>query len=188
MPQFISGKNSPKRSPGTESRDSMMLFYKEIESPVGKLKLVASNDALIAILWERERPNRIKLAMLKNDPQQPVLVETERQLEQYFAGTRTEFHLPLDPTGTEFQKKVWRALREIPFGQTRSYLDLAKSIGSAKALRAVGAANGKNPLSIVVPCHRVVGASGALTGFAAGLEVKAKLLSHERCGRSSAQG
>lgn len=157
----------------------MMLFYKEVESPVGKLKLVASANALVAILWERERPNRIKLAMAKSDPQQPILLETERQLEEYFAGTRNEFNLPLEPAGTEFQKKVWRALREIPFGQTRSYLDLAKSIGSAKAVRAVGAANGKNPLSIVVPCHRVVGANGTLTGFAGGLEVKAKLLAHE---------
>ena len=158
-----------------------MLFYKEVESPVGKLKLVASANALVAILWERERPNRIKLAMAKSDPQQPILLETERQLEEYFAGTRNEFNLPLEPAGTEFQKKVWRALREIPFGQTRSYLDLAKSIGSAKAVRAVGAANGKNPLSIVVPCHRVVGANGTLTGFAGGLEVKAKLLAHEGC-------
>jgi methylated-DNA-[protein]-cysteine S-methyltransferase len=157
----------------------MMLFYKEVESPVGKLKLVASATALVAIVWARERPNRIKLAMLKYDPPQPILVETERQLEEYFAGTRNDFNLPLEPAGTEFQKKVWRALREIPFGQTRSYLDLAKSIGSAKAVRAVGAANGKNPLSIVVPCHRVVGVNGTLTGFAGGLEVKAKLLAHE---------
>jgi methylated-DNA-[protein]-cysteine S-methyltransferase len=159
----------------------MMLSYKEMESPVGKLKLVANANALVAILWERERPNRIKLAMLKCNPQQPILVETERQLQEYFAGTRNEFHLPLEPTGTEFQKKVWRALREIPFGQTRSYLEMAKSIGSAKAVRAVGAANGKNPLSIIVPCHRVIGANGTLTGFAGGIEVKAKLLAHERC-------
>ena len=159
----------------------MTLFYREMESPVGKLKLVTSADALVAILWERERPNRIQLVTLNCDPQQPILLETERQLKEYFAGTRNEFNLPLEPAGTEFQKKVWRALREIPFGQTRSYLDLAKSIGSAKAVRAVGAANGKNPLSIVVPCHRVVGANGALTGFAGGLEVKAKLLAHEGC-------
>ena len=159
----------------------MMLFYKEMESPVGKLKLVAGANALVAILWEREPPNRIKLATLECDPQQPILLETQRQLKEYFAGTRNEFHLPLEPAGTEFQKKVWRALQAIPFGQTRSYLDLAKSIGSAKAVRAVGAANGKNPLSIVVPCHRVVGANGTLTGFAGGLEVKAKLLAHEGC-------
>ena len=157
----------------------MTLFCKEMESPVGKLKLVASTNALHAILWEQERPNRVKLAPLKLDPQQPILIETERQLREYFVGTRKEFDLPLEPAGSEFQKKVWRALREIPFGQTRSYLDLARSVGSAKAVRAVGAANGKNPLSIVVPCHRVVGANGALTGFAGGLEVKAKLLALE---------
>jgi len=164
-----------------------MLSYKEMESAVGKLKLVARADALVAVLWEREPPNRVKLAMLSYDPQQPILIETERQLKEYFAGIRNEFNLPLEPAGTEFQKKVWRALRDIPFGQTRSYLDLAKSIGSAKAVRAVGAANGKNPLSIVVPCHRVVGADGALTGFAGGLEVKAKLLAHEGCRSFSAQ-
>lgn len=165
----------------------MILFYKEMESSVGKLKLVASVNAVVAILWEREPPNRIKLAMLKCDPEQPILLETERQLKEYFAGTRNEFNLPLEPVGTEFQKKVWRALQKIPFGQTRSYLDLAKSIGSAKAVRAVGAANGKNPLSIVVPCHRVIGANGTLTGFAGGLEVKAKLLAHEGCRSFSGQ-
>jgi methylated-DNA-[protein]-cysteine S-methyltransferase len=157
----------------------MTLFCKEIESPVGKLKTVASTNALLAVLWEQERPNRVKLGPLKFDPQQPILIETERQLREYFTGTRKEFDLPLEPTGSEFQKKVWRALREIPFGQTRSYLDLARSVGSDKAVRAVGAANGKNPLSIVVPCHRVVGANGTLTGFAGGLEVKAKLLALE---------
>ena len=146
-----------------------MLSYKEMESPVGKLKLVANANALVAILWGRERPNRIKLAMLRSDPQQPILLEAERQLEEYFAGTRNEFNLPLEPAGTEFQKKVWRALRDIPFGQTRSYLDLAKSIGSAQAVRAVGAANGKNPLSVVVPCHRVVGANGARARFSGGV-------------------
>ena len=157
----------------------MTLFYKEVESPVGKLKLVASANALVAILWEQERPNRVKLPALKLDAQQPILLEAERQLSEYFSGTRTEFDLPLEPNGSDFQKKVWRALREIPFGQTRSYLYLAKTVGSAKAVRAVGAANGKNPLSIVVPCHRVVGADGSLTGFAGGLDVKAKLLALE---------
>jgi methylated-DNA-[protein]-cysteine S-methyltransferase len=107
------------------------------------------------------------------------LCETERQLAEYFAGKRTRFDLPLEPRGTQFQKKIWQALREIPFGQTRSYLDLAKAAGSPKAARAVGAANGKNPLSIVVPCHRVIGADGRLNGFAAGVEIKATLLALE---------
>ena len=156
----------------------MTLFYKEVETPVGKIKLVASTTALVAVLWEQERPDRVRLAA-KLDTRQPILLEAERQLSEYFSGTRTEFDLPLELNGSEFQKKVWRALREIPFGQTRSYLYLAKTVGSAKAVRAVGAANGKNPLSIVVPCHRVVGANGSLTGFAGGLDAKAKLLALE---------
>ena len=113
------------------------------------------------------------------NPDHPVLNETERQLAEYFSSTRTAFDLPLAPRGSEFQKTVWQALRKIPFGETRSYLALAKELGSANAVRAVGAANGKNPLSIVVPCHRVIGTDGALTGFAGGLEVKAKLLDFE---------
>ena len=157
----------------------MRLFYKEIESPVGKLKLVASADALVAVLWQREDQNRVKLDAATLDSQQPILLETERQLSEYFSGGRTEFDLPLQPDGSEFQKKVWRALREIPFGQTRSYIELAKALGSSKAARAVGAANSKNPLSIIVPCHRVVGADGSLTGFAGGIETKAALLAHE---------
>ena len=157
----------------------MTLSYKEIDSPVGKLKLVASEDGLVAVLWEQERPNRVKLSAMNLDPRHPVLIEAERQLAEYFSGARKEFELPLHPRGSDFQKKVWQALREIPFGETRSYLDLAREIGSAKAVRAVGAANGKNPLSIVVPCHRVLGADGSLTGFAGGLEAKAKLLALE---------
>jgi methylated-DNA-[protein]-cysteine S-methyltransferase len=155
------------------------LFYKEMASPVGNLKLIANANALIAVLWEKERPNRVKLGAMHFDPRHPILIEAERQLIEYFSGRRIGFDLPLDPRGSEFQKKVWRALREIPFGKTRSYLDLAKAIGSAKAVRAVGAANGKNPMAIVVPCHRVIGANGALTGFAGGLEAKAKLLALE---------
>ena len=157
----------------------MTLFYKEIESPVGKLKLVANADALVAVLWQRGDRNRVKLDAATLDSQQPILLETERQLTEYFSGARTEFDLPLQPDGSEFQKKVWQALREIPFGQTRSYLELAKALGSSKAARAVGAANGKNPLSIIVPCHRVVGADGSLTGFAGGIATKAALLALE---------
>ena len=157
----------------------MTLFYKELESPVGKLKLIASPNALVAVLWERERLDRVRIEAAKPDRHHPILCEAERQLAEYFAGKRTRFDLPLEPRGTQFQKKIWQALREIPFGQTRSYLDLAKAAGSPRAARAVGAANGKNPLSIVVPCHRVIGADGKLTGFAAGLEIKAKLLALE---------
>jgi methylated-DNA-[protein]-cysteine S-methyltransferase len=157
----------------------MTLSYKEMESPVGKLKLVATSNALVAVLWERERPNRVKLDAMNLDSSHPILIETERQLTEYFHGARTAFDLPLEPHGSDFQKKVWQSLREIPFGKTRSYLELANELGSSKASRAVGAANSKNPLSIVVPCHRVIGADGSLTGFAGGLEVKAKLLAIE---------
>jgi methylated-DNA-[protein]-cysteine S-methyltransferase len=163
---------------------TMTLFYKETESPVGKLKLIANPNALVAVLSEYERADRIKLGAARLNPQHPILLEAERQLKEYFSGERTEFNLPLEPNGSAFQKKVWRALGEIPFGQTRSYSELAKAVGSAKACRAVGAANGRNPLAIVVPCHRVIGSDGSLTGYAGGLEVKAALLALEA--RSSA--
>ena len=157
----------------------MTLFYKEMQSPVGKLKLIASSNALVAVLWEQERPDRVRLDLAKLDLRHPILCEAERQLTEYFAGKRTQFDLPLEPRGTQFQRKIWQALREIPFGQARSYLDLAKAAGSPRAARAVGAANGKNPLSIVVPCHRAIGADGRLNGFAGGVETKAKLLALE---------
>jgi methylated-DNA-[protein]-cysteine S-methyltransferase len=158
----------------------MSLSYKEINSPVGKLKLVASEKGLVAILWQNDRPERIPLGEMVEESEQKVLVETEKQLTEYFAGERREFELPLDMRGTRFQKDVWDALLGIPFGEMRSYGDLAKQLGSPAASRAVGAANGKNPISIVVPCHRVIGSSGKLTGFAGGLEVKARLLEMER--------
>jgi len=109
-------------------------------------------------------------------------VAAERQLAEYFSGRRKAFDLRLDFAGTEFQKKVWRALLTIPFGETRSYGEIAKQIGSPKAVRAVGAANGRNPISIVAPCHRVIGSTGKLTGFAGGLDTKAFLLDLERAG------
>lgn len=159
----------------------MSLYYKEIKSPVGKLKLVADESALIAILWESDGPARVRLnGAPKPGHEHAVLSAAEEQLGEYFAGKRESFDLPLAPLGTEFQKKVWKALRRIPFGKTWSYRELAVAIGSPKASRAVGAANGRNPLSIVVPCHRVIGADGSLTGFAAGVEVKAKLIELER--------
>ena len=157
----------------------MSLAYKYVASPVGKLKLVASETGLIAILWENDNPRRVRLADLVEDNNQGILVETERQLNEYFAGNRDEFSIPLDMRGTAFQKDVWRALQAIPFGKTRSYGETANQVGRPTASRAVGAANGRNPISIVVPCHRVVGSSGKLTGFAGGLEAKAHLLNLE---------
>jgi methylated-DNA-[protein]-cysteine S-methyltransferase len=158
----------------------MSLACKMIESPIGKLKLVASDKGLVAILWEKDSPRRVPLSELVEDGQHPVLVETERQLGEYFAGKRKAFSVALDIRGTHFQKDVWKALLAIPFGETRSYGQLAKQLGNPGASRAVGAANGRNPVSIIVPCHRVIGSSGKLTGFAGGLDTKAHLLSLEK--------
>ena len=157
----------------------MSLSCKFVASPIGKLKLVASDKGLVAVLWEKENPGRVRLNELLEDPSHPVLCKTERQLEEYFAGSRQSFSLPLDMRGTRFQNQVWEALLAIPFGETRSYGQLANQLGNPKATRAVGAANGRNPIAIVVPCHRVIGFSGKLTGFAGGLEAKAHLLALE---------
>jgi methylated-DNA-[protein]-cysteine S-methyltransferase len=154
---------------------------KTMPSPVGLLTLVASDIGLAAILWENDPPGRVRLHYAPGDSD--VLRETERQLSEYFAGTRAAFDLPLDFTGTDFQKSVWQALLTIPFGETRSYAQIARQIGKPKAMRAVGAANGRNPISIVAPCHRVIGANGTLTGFAGGLEAKARLLALETASR-----
>ncbi|MGH8047469.1 MAG: methylated-DNA--[protein]-cysteine S-methyltransferase [Chthoniobacterales bacterium] len=156
-----------------------MYFYKTTKTPVGRLKLIASDRGLAAILWENDNPERVRLAPLAEDKNHPVLLETERQLGDYFAGKREKFSLKFDPVGTEFQKDVWSALSTIPFGETRSYAQIAAQIGRPKAVRAVGAANGKNPISIIVPCHRVIGSNGTLTGFAGGLQIKAALLELE---------
>ncbi len=153
---------------------------KTVPSPVGALTLVASDAGLAAILWENDPPARVRLGPLAAQPDHPVLVATERQLAAYFAGSLTAFTVPLDAAGTAFQERVWAALRTIPFGETRSYSDIARQIGQPTASRAVGAANGRNPVSIVTPCHRVVGAAGDLTGFAGGLAAKTQLLAHER--------
>jgi methylated-DNA-[protein]-cysteine S-methyltransferase len=158
----------------------MSLAYKIIESPVGKLKLVASDKGLVAILWDNDRPHRgVPPNELVANEQHFVLVETERQLREYFAGKRKAFNVSLDMRGTRFQKDVWEALLAIPFGETRSYGQIANQLGNPRATRAVGAANGKNPVSIIVPCHRVIGSSGKLTGFGGGLETKAQLLNLE---------
>lgn len=157
----------------------MTYAYKLMDSPVGQLKLVANGERLAAILWEHDRPNRVRLGELIEANDRPVLIETERQLNEFFAGTRHEFDLPLTFQGTDFQKQVWAALLTIPYGQTRSYAEIATQIGNVNAVRAVGAANGRNPISIVAPCHRVIGASGELTGFAGGLANKMLLLSLE---------
>jgi methylated-DNA-[protein]-cysteine S-methyltransferase len=159
----------------------MSLVYKFIPSPIGRLKLVASREGVVAILWARETPSHadLELGEMRNEDSNRTLLETERQLNEYFAGKRREFSLRLDMRGTTFQKNVWEALLAIPYGETRSYGQIAKQIGRPSASRAVGAANGQNPIPIVVPCHRVIGSTGKLTGFGGGLDVKAKLLDLE---------
>jgi methylated-DNA-[protein]-cysteine S-methyltransferase len=153
--------------------------YKTTKSPVGRLKLVASERGLAAILWENDDPKRVRLAALVEDKNHPVLRETESQLNDYFAGKLKKFSLKFDFAGTDFQRKVWRALAAIPFGETPSYREIARQIGRPEAARAVGAAIGRNPVSIIVPCHRVIGSNGKLTGFAGGLATKASLLKLE---------
>lgn len=157
----------------------MSYVYKMVPSPVGLIKLVASDKGLAAILWENDDPKRVRLSPLSEGKNHPVLLETEKQLNDYFAKKLEEFTVKLDFVGTDFQKKVWTALLTIPFSETRSYGQIADQIGNPKAVRAVGAANGKNPIAIIAPCHRVIGSNGKLTGFAGGLETKAFLLNLE---------
>jgi len=140
---------------------------------------VASDSGLAAILWENDNPRRVPVNLVAEDPDHPVLIETEKQLREYFAGQRQVFSVPLDFGGTEFQNQVWQALLSIPFGETRTYTEIARQIGKPAAVRAVGAANGRNPISIIAPCHRVLGSTGNLTGFAGGLQAKAHLLALE---------
>ena len=156
-----------------------MLHHSALSSPVGTLTLVADEAALVALLWQDDRPGRVPLEAVAEGRDHPVLAATAAQLAEYFAGARTAFDLPLAPRGTAFQRAVWGELAAIPYGETRSYADIARALGQPSATRAVGAANGRNPLSIVVPCHRVVGSDGSLTGFAGGIEGKHWLLAHE---------
>lgn len=157
------------------------LYRTTLPSPVGTLTLVASDTGLVAVLWPDDPPGRVRLGAMAERADHPVLAAAARQLADYFAGARTAFDLPLDWRGTDFQKSVWAALLTIPFGERRSYGAIARQIGRPTASRAVGAANGRNPLSIVAPCHRVIGSDGAATGFAGGLAAKRFLLDHESC-------
>ncbi len=157
----------------------MTHVFTAFDSPVGRLKLVAGAQGLVAVLWPDDRPGRVPLGALSEDGAHPVLVQTARELDAYFAGRRTAFSVPLDFRGTVFQKRVWSALLTIPFGERRTYGQIAEQLGHPTASRAVGAANGRNPISIIAPCHRVVGAGGQLTGFAGGLDAKAYLLELE---------
>jgi len=163
-----------------------------MDSPIGTLTLVASAEGLRALMWGDDDVSRVKGVEDASDADSVDQVGDERhradevlaaaveQLEEYFTGERTEFDIPLDPIGTEFQQAAWSALRTIPYGATWTYGAQARAMGDARKARAVGAANGRNPIGIIVPCHRVVGADGSLTGFAGGLQTKAWLLDHER--------
>ena len=162
-----------------EATASLAVHYKLIGSPIGTLTLVARQKSLAGICWERDDSNGMPSIARTEDMTHPVLVEAERQLNEYFDGRRQAFSLRLEFAGTDFQKKVWRAVMTIPFGETRSYGQIAKQVGNARAMRAVGSANGKNPFSIVVPCHRVVGAAGEATGSGVGLECRRFLLALE---------
>ena len=157
----------------------MTLAHRPYDAPFGTLQLYASDHGLRAVVWPNEHGDRLALGDAVSVADHPVLDATVAQLDEYFAGTRTEFDLPLDPRGTDFQLAAWRALADIPYGETATYAEQAARIGRPTAVRAVGAANGRNPLSIVLPCHRVVGSDGSLTGFAAGLDAKRWLLNHE---------
>lgn len=145
-----------------------------LATPIGTLHLVARGGALVELLL----PN--KPAPELRPGTHAVLVDAAKQLREYFAGTRDAFDLPLAPDGTAFQRRVWDALLAIPHGVTRSYGDIARAIGSPTASRAVGAANGQNPIAIIIPCHRVIGSSGSLTGYGGGMPTKKWLLEHER--------
>lgn len=164
------------------ARAAERFVCKKVDSPIGGLVLVGNDDGLAAILWACDNPGRVRLNIVAEDERCPVLVETARQLEEYFAGRRHAFDVKLNFIGTPFQNRVWKALLRIPFGQTRSYGQIARELGNPRATRAVGAANGKNPIAIIAPCHRVIGASGALRGFAGGLKAKETLLALETAG------
>ena len=152
-------------------------YQAHIDSPIGVLTLVASDVGIRKILWEDQTAD-VEDAVL--DDGHPVIVAAVEQLDEYFRGDRQTFDLPLDLIGTDFQKQAWLALASVPYGETTSYGEQAERIGRKGAFRAVGAANGKNPVPIVLPCHRIVGANGDLTGFAGGLGIKRQLLALEQ--------
>ncbi|MDR1489384.1 MAG: methylated-DNA--[protein]-cysteine S-methyltransferase [Desulfovibrio sp.] len=152
-------------------------FY---DSPVGRLCLVEEDEALTGLSFVREDPaEMLRAAPEPVSPESRLLAAACVQLGEYFAGRRGVFDLPLDPRGTDFQREVWEALRAIPFGETRSYAQVAAAVGRPRAFRAVGSANNKNPVGIIIPCHRVIGSDGSLVGYAAGLERKRFLLDLE---------
>jgi methylated-DNA-[protein]-cysteine S-methyltransferase len=154
------------------------LCHTVVATPIGPLTLVATPDALREVRFPNGRPPAAGDGPLR--PDHPVLAEAARQLGEYFDGSRLAFDVPLDPRGSPFQLAAWRGLTTIPYGETVSYGEQARRLGHDGKARAIGAANGSNPLPVIVPCHRVIGSNGSLTGFGGGLETKAWLLHHER--------
>ena len=154
----------------------MSLYIKQLSSPLGNLKISATDSGEItSIVFVEEND----FYTTTNDPEIPILIEAKKQLSEYFEGNRRDFNLKLSPVGTDFQKRVWQQLQTIPFGKTVSYQKMANELGDPKVIRAAASANGKNPISIIIPCHRVIGSNGSLTGYAGGLHRKKWLLSHE---------
>lgn len=165
-----------------------------MKSPIGTLRLEAEQGAIIAVHFadgedctknrrEEQDEQTAKNRNMENRENREVLETAVRQIEEYFEGKRTEFSVPVSPSGTEFQKKVWHALRQIPYGETRSYEEVAQMVENPRAHRAVGMANHKNPIPLLIPCHRVIGKNGKLTGYAGGLDKKTALLELERSGK-----
>jgi methylated-DNA-[protein]-cysteine S-methyltransferase len=164
------------------------LLFTEIPSPVDPLTLVSDGRALTHLEFEHPKWPAGARESWRRDDDLPLFAQARAQLDAYFAGERTAFELPLAPSGTDFQMLVWAQLRRIPYGGTISYAALARAIGDPKATRAVGAANGRNPISIIVPCHRVIGSDGSLTGFGGGIERKKRLLALEAAGAARQVG
>ena len=157
----------------------MIEAHTKIQTPVGPIYLSASERGLTQVGFRKPKAQLMNSASADPGPAEKILAQAVEQLEEYFAGCRKNFDLPFDVGGTEFQKNVWRQLQKIPYGKTASYRDLARKVKNEKAVRAVGSANGKNPLGIIVPCHRIIAADGSIGGYAGGIALKKKLLELE---------
>jgi methylated-DNA-[protein]-cysteine S-methyltransferase len=171
----------------TEAIEEKIWNYSIIKSPIGDLLLVADHSALTGVYFVGCDHIPAASKQWKLNAKHPVLQQTAKQLQEYFAGKREDFFLPLRLSGTEFQEKIWRQIALIPFGETVSYTDLAKGAGAPSAIRAAGTTTGRNPISIIIPCHRVVGKNGAMCGFAGGLEKKERLLKLENSNGAEGQ-